>query len=259
MKKKEYDWTVDPDLFDEEESYATASGTSKGAKKAAQTRASNRGDKIEKAGGKMLQKVDKLKAQRDNLKPKDMSEAGMLDYYKKLKRVDSAIKRHQNKWGKSLGFKESIEVLQSASGSLSPQRRNKAIRALQSIPRDQTLGKSDVLPKIDTALEKLDDLIELKQQIGEALEQIEEALTPPVNPTTNPANRSGYNKFGHQGFRKEWAETIKVYEDFLLKCQRDTGMGATIGTRPANLKTEKDFKDRLRFLEIELRKCKDRL
>ena len=56
------------------------------------------------------------------------------------------------------------EVLQSASGSLSPQKRNKAIRALQSIPRDQTLGKSDVFPNVDTALESLlhglDNLIE---------------------------------------------------------------------------------------------------
>ena len=148
------------------------------------------------------------------------------------------------------------EVLQSASGSLSPQKRNKAIRALQSIPRDQTLGKSDVFPNVDTALEALDNLIEakeLKQQIGEALVQIKEALRPMPD-----AGRSGYNKFGHQGFRKEWSELIKVYEDLLLKCQNSSPnyTGGGLGTRPANLKTEQDFKDRLKFIEIELRKCK---
>jgi len=36
-------------------------------------------------------------------------------------------------------------------------------------------------------------------------------------------------------------------------------MGATIGTRPAMINSEKDFKDRLRFLEIELRKCQQRM
>ena len=137
------------------------------------------------------------------------------------------------------------EVLQSASGSLSPQKRNKAIRALQSIPRGQALGQSDVIPNIDTALEQLDNLIEakeLKQQIGEALVQIKEALRPMPD-----SGRSGYNKFGHQGFRKEWSETIRVYEDLLNKCQAKTGMGRTIGTRPAKLNTEQEFKERLKF------------
>jgi len=65
-------------------------------------------------------------------------------------------------------FSEAREVLQSASGSLSPQKRNKAIRALQNIPRGQALGQSDVFPAIDLAIETLlngmDDLIKKERQ-----------------------------------------------------------------------------------------------
>ena len=364
VKKKEYDWTVDPDLFDEEEE----SGTSKGAKKGWSTRNKyqKRRDKWDNDpdyAEKMMrtgyydkdESIKETLESLDNLIERKMGwvvfkkDGQTYEFHdqkreaiKQADRIGGYVQKEVTKGGdlgdvvydardgKGLYDRE---VLQSASGSLSPQRRNKAIRALQSIPRDQTLGKSDVFPNVDTALELsktgekvlkdagvqngmlsemireiqkairrqgshsvlrrdlkelqeelrdeeleaewdddpkkynkkyrikevlygMDNLIgakELKQQIGEALVQIKEALRPMPD-----AGRSGYNKFGHQGFRKEWSELIKVYEDLLLKCQNSSPnyTGGGLGTRPANLKTEQDFKDRLKFIEIELRKCK---
>ena len=155
------------------------------------------------------------------------------------------------------------EVLQSASGSLSPQKRNKAIRALQSIPRNQTLGKSDVIPNIDTALEQLDTLIEAKIHAKECPRcQMEGDIDEALKQLSGAEDR--YYADGQRSARVELMNVINWFEPLLKKCQdkiRPHSRRGTIGTRPVHAgrmkdMSESDLRERITYLKSEFTKCK---